>query len=485
MTLSFRARLTLRWLSAFGVVLTLALAAVSVGVRAFLERDLDAQLRTLAATELASAVDEPGHGLHLHEFTVRGGQDYADKFVQLITARGVVLMQSPRLRSSPSLLGPETLAQTLGGASPLVEVAVGGRPGRMVGLATAGPERYVVAVGLFTDTLEATLRDLRWLLGGVWIGSMVVTALVGWSLASRALRPVRMITERAAAIAEGQFDTRLAPPDADDEIGRMTGLLNQMLERLRGALDANRRFAADASHELRSPLTVMLGEVDVALKREREGDEYRRVLTEVRTRLHEMGRLTEDLMLLVRAQENVAPPITDLPLLGLWREVMARAADGAAAAGVSLSVDVPAAMVVYAEAGLLGRVFDNLVQNAVQYNRDGGAVEVTARVEPGDGTWAADTVVIQVHDTGPGIPAAERERVFERFYRLDSSRSRRTGGAGLGLAISREIVRLFKGRIRIADTAVPGTTVEVRLPGSDVRVEAVSAAGGAAARFPA
>ncbi|NOT44285.1 MAG: HAMP domain-containing histidine kinase, partial [Acidobacteria bacterium] len=374
---------------------------------------------------------------------------------------------------------------TLGGASPLVEVAVGGRPGRMVGLATAGPERYVVAVGLFTDTLEATLGDLRWLLGGVWIGSMVVTALVGLSLASRALRPVRMITERAAAIAEGQFETRLAPLGADDEIGRMTGLLNRMLERLHGALDANRRFAADASHELRSPLTVMLGEVDVALKRERDGDEYRRVLGEVQSRLRGMGRLTEDLMLLVRAQENVAPPITDLPLLAVWREVMARAADAAASAGVVLSVDVPAAMVVYAEAGLLGRVFDNLVQNAVQYNRDGGAVSVTARVEPGDGTWAADTVVIQVRDTGPGIPAAERERVFERFYRLDASRSRRTGGAGLGLAISREIVRLFKGSIRIVATDLPGTTVEVRLPGSGTRVEAVSATDGAAARSPA
>lgn len=485
MTLSFRTRLTLRWLAAFGVVLTLALGAVYAGTRAFLERDLDAQLRTLAATELASAVDEPGQGLHLHEFTVGDSQDYADKFVQLVDARGFVLMQSPRLGSSASLLGPDALLQALGGASPLVEVAVGGRTGRMVGLATAGPERYVVAVGLFTDTLAATLGDLRLLLGGVWVGSMAVTALVGFSLASRALRPVRAITERAAAIAEGQFDARLDPPATGDEIGRMTALLNQMLDRLRGALDANRRFAADASHELRGPLTVMQGEVDVALKRERDGAEYRRVLAEVRTRLQQMGRLTEDLMLLVRAQENIAPPITDVPLGSLLREVCARAAEAARRAGVSLSVDVPDATVVYAEAGLLGRVFDNLVQNAVQYNREGGAVDVTARVEPGEGGWAADTVVIQVRDTGPGIPAPERERVFERFYRLDSSRSRRTGGAGLGLAISREIVRLFKGSIRIATTVLPGTTVEVRLPGSDVRVDGVTAAAGGAARSPA
>src|SRR5690606_34931594 len=117
----------------------------------------------------------------------------------------------------------------------------------------------------FTDRREATLREVRALLIGVGFGSLVLTAMLGMTLASRALAPVGRITTQAAAIAKGEFAARLDEPAADDEIGRMTRLLNEMLDRLRAALDANRNFAADASHELRGPLTAMLGEIDVTM----------------------------------------------------------------------------------------------------------------------------------------------------------------------------------------------------------------------------
>lgn len=464
MSLSFRTRLTARWLATFGVVLTVSLAVVDTSARAYLRSDLDAQLRTLAATELASAVDEPGEGLHLHEFTARDDREYADKFVQLIAASGRVLMQSPGLGRSGPVLPPDRLTRALDGDTAIVDVLAAGRPGRMVGLRTAGPERYVVAVGLYTDHLDATFRALRYLLLAVWAVSLLVTGLAGFSLATSALTPVRRITEQAAAIADGRFETRLEQPASDDEIGRMTGLLTRMLDRLRAALDANRRFAADASHELRGPLTVMLGEVDVTLKRDRDADEYRRTLGEVRTGLQRMTRLTDDLMLLVRAQERERPPVTEVPLAPLLEE-LARGVDPRSPSGVAIDRDVPGDLVLYGDAGLLGRVFDNLLRNAVQYNRPGGTVWVTARLEPASGEWAADTVVVRVRDTGPGIPASERERVFERFYRLDASRSRRTGGSGLGLAIAREIVVLFGGRIAIVPAEGEGTTVDVRLPG--------------------
>jgi len=465
MSLSFRTRLTLRWLAAFGVVLTVALLAVYFGAQAYLRRDLDAQLRTLAATELASAVDEPGTGIHLHEFSVRDDREYADKFVQLVSGRGEVLMQSPTLRASTSVLDRGLLERALAGDQAIVDVRVVNRQGRMIGLRTAGPDRYVVAVGLFTDSMEDTLRALRWLLLGVWAMSLAATALAGFSIATTVLLPVRRITERAAVIADGQFDTRLDPPDRDDEIGRMTGLLSRMLDRLRGALDANRRFAADASHELRGPLTAMLGEVDVALKRDREGDDYRRTLTAVRRGLEQMSRLTGDLLLLARAQEHQRPPVAEVPLGVVLDDVVDGAADAAGRAGLTMQCDVPAGLVVYGDAGLIARVFDNLVRNAVQYNHPNGRVTVSARLEPAAGQWASDTAVVRVSDTGPGIPEADRERVFERFYRLDASRSRRTGGSGLGLAIAREIVALFGGEIAVVAPVDGGTTVEVRLPG--------------------
>ncbi|NOT24747.1 MAG: HAMP domain-containing protein [Acidobacteria bacterium] len=467
MRLSFRTRLTIRWLVAFGFVLALAHLAVYAGTRAFLRRDLDAQLRTLAGTELASAVDEPDQGVHLHEFPIAAdtGRQYADKFVQLIDARGHILIQSPRLGTTSVLIPRETLERALAGLGPLVDVNVNGRPGRMVGLVTQGPERYVIAVGLFTDKLEASLDQLSRLLIGVWLGGLALTAVVGFSLASRALLPIRRITEQAASIATGQFATRLDPQPIDDEIGQMTRLLNQMLDRLHGAIEANRRFASDASHELRGPLTAMLGEIDVTLKRERSADGYREALGLLRERLRVMSRLTEDLMLLVRAQEQQSPPIAEVRLADLMTRVVGRTADAAAAHRVTLSVDVPADLVVYGDANLLARVFDNLVLNGIQYNHESGTVAITARVHSDTREWVADEVRIDVRNSGARIPEDERERVFERFYRLDPSRSRRTGGAGLGLAISREIVHLFKGTIRVGDSADAGTTIEVSLPG--------------------
>jgi len=469
MTLSFRTRLTLRWMAAFGLVLALAHLAVYAGAREFLRRDLDAQLRTLASTELASSSD--GAGPHLHDLPVEmhGTADMADKFVQLIDEQGGVMLQSPRLHGAPSLLDAATLAHAFANEAPIVDVVADGRRGRMMALLAPDQPRHVTAVGLFTDALDATLLRLAQLLTAVAVGALALTALVGFSLASRALEPIRRITDRAAAIADGQFTTRLDAPQVDDEIGRMTRLLNRVLDRLHGALEANRRFAADASHELRGPLTAMQGEVDVTLKRERTPDEYREALALVRERLGVMGGLADDLMLLVRAQEQQRPQLAEVRVADLLQRVSAHATGAAAAAQVTLAVAADPDLVVYGEASLLERVFDNLVRNGIQYNHERGTVSITATASPNPhssaGDWVSDEVVIDVCDSGTGIPAEERERVFERFYRLDSSRSRRTGGAGLGLAISREIVHLFRGTIRVSDAPGPGTTVEVRLPG--------------------
>lgn len=471
MTLSFRWRLTIRWVVAFGAVLALAAAAIYVGVRSFLLHDFEAQLRTLAATELASAVDDPDHTVHLHEFLPSSVPfDHTDKFVQLIAPDGRILLQSDSLRGAAPFVQGVVLEAALAGRSPLLDVTFNGRRGRMVALVTDPPQPFVVAVGLFTGELDVTLRRLRNLLGLVWIASLGLTAVIGFTLASRALLPISRITERAAAIADGHFDARLDPPGVDDEIGHMTSLLNRMLDRLRGALEANRRFAADASHELRGPLTSMLGEIDVTLKRERTAAEYRESMDRLRARLQVMAELTQDLMLLVRAQENRPPAIVEVPL----REMVSRIIDGhheaVAAAGLMLHLSVAPDIVVYGDAGLLDRLFENLLRNAIQYNVEHGSVEVAAHVVQSGNRDEADRVLITIRNSGATIRDEERERVFERFYRVDRSRSRRTGGAGLGLALSREIVQLFKGEIRVARSDGEGTTIEVSLPGAGAGV---------------
>lgn len=252
----------------------------------------------------------------------------------------------------------------------------------------------------------------------------------------------------------------------------MTVLLNSMLDRLQAAVEANRRFAADASHELRGPLTAVVGEIDVTLRHPRAADEYLETLRRVRARIDELTALTGDLMLLVRAQERAHDIVRrEIALEALVDESFQRLAAAAGRRGITLRQEGTASVRVYAEPALFARVIDNVLANAVHYNRDGGEVVVTADVEmpeASDGDWVVSEACIRVRDTGSGIPAGERERVFDRFYRLDQSRARHTGGSGLGLAICREVLALHGGSIAIESSSTDGTTVAIRLAGQRV-----------------
>ena len=469
--LSFRTRLTLHWTGSFGLILAVALSVVYVGSRRYAYADLDAKIRTLAATELVSGTDFEREGrVHLHEVgrELVIGARYEDKFVQVLSADGAVVVQSDLLKGGGPLVPDEVRERAMDWKAPVFDLRAAGRPGRMTVLRGAmGSNTYLFAVGLFTDSLEASLRRLAELLAGVWVASLLFTAGVGYVLASRALRPILRITERARTIARGAFSARLDPPAVDDEIGRMTRLLNEMLENLEAAIEANRRFAADASHELRTPVTAIRGEVDVVLKRERTAAEYRGSLESVRSYAARMSDLIESLMFLVRAQEGRSSvDLQETPLTKLLREAAGHVAPLAGPKGVSLRFEAFPDVVGYADPRLLGRVFDNLLRNAVNYNRPGGQVTVTGETRPAASSgWASGTVVVRIRDTGLGVPADSRALIFERFYRAERSRSRASGGAGLGLAICREVIALMDGEVTLVESSETGSTFEVRLPG--------------------
>jgi signal transduction histidine kinase len=212
----------------------------------------------------------------------------------------------------------------------------------------------------------------------------------------------------------------------------------------------------------------MSGEVEVTLRHPRSAAEYDETLRHVRAGLSALIRLVEDLILLARVQEGSREVVRrEVDLVSLVEDAFGRIDATARARGITLAHDGIDGVSVYADPALMARVVDNVVANAVHYNRDGGWVRVTASVdEPAGDAWAAPMVRIRVADGGSGIPAGERERVFERFFRLDQSRARRTGGSGLGLAICREVLGIHEGTIRIADSSSRGTTIEIRLPGT-------------------
>jgi len=315
--ITFRAKLTLWWTLVFGLLLAAANLAVYTAFRTYLARDLDLKVRTVAATELGSSTDGPT--IHLHELPKEAlaTGEYTDKFVQIFEADGRLRLFSSALRDVPALVPPDVVRAAIDGHAPLATVVIDGRPGRAAVLGTRkGAEHYAVLVGIFRDQIDAHLAQLAWVLVAVWIGGLAATSGLGYWLASRALAPVVRITNRAARIAKGEFSVRLEPPASQDEVGEMTQSLNDVLDRLHGALEAHRRFAADASHELRTPITAMVGEIEVMLTRARSAEEYRNTLLLVRERLATLTGLCEDLMLLVHAQEGAqALELREVPIL--------------------------------------------------------------------------------------------------------------------------------------------------------------------------
>ena len=474
--LPFRAQLTLWWSLAFGLLLAAANVAIYAAFDVYLRRDLDRKVRTVAATELASSTDGPGIHLHPLATDALAEGEFADTFVQILAEDGTVRLASPSIRDLPPLVGHDLVKAALEGRAPLVSLVLKDRPGRAAVLrADIRGERYAVMVGLFRDDIDAHLTRLAWLLGTVWMVGLATTAALGYWLASRALAPVIGISRRAARIAQGDFAARLDPPVRLDEVGDMTRSLNRVLDRLHGALEAHRRFASDASHELRAPITAMAGEIDVTLMRPRTAQEYRDTLLLVGERLSSLSHLCEDLMLLVHAQEGATGvDLREVPVLPQLQRSASRLAGAAAARDICMVTHDLPDLVAYADQRLLARVLDNVLANAVSYNRDGGRVVISgAPWTDRSSDWTIDTVVITVTDTGPGVPVDEFERIFARFYRLDQSRSPGTGGTGLGLAICREVLAVLGGSIRIASSSHEGTTFEITLPGrlaSDLRV---------------
>jgi signal transduction histidine kinase len=465
---TFRAQLTLWWTLVFGLLLAAANLAVYTAFRTYLARDLDLKVRTVAATELASSTD--GITIHLHELPKEAlaTGEYTDKFVQIFDAGGRLRLSSASLRGVPSLVPTSVVRAALDGQAPLVTVVVDGRAARAAVLrAYKGGESYAVLVGIFGDQIDAHLARLAWVLVAVWVGGLSATAALGYWLAARALAPVVRITHRAARIAQGEFAVRLDPPATQDEVGQMTQSLNDVLNRLHGALEGHRRFASDASHELRAPITSMAGEIDVTLKHPRTADEYRDALLVVGERLTALTALCEDLILLARTQEGAKGfELREISVLRQLEAGASRLAGPLSVRNIRIEArDLPD-LVAYADPRLLARVFDNVLANAVHYNRDGGTVVVSGSVEETAlDEWKTGVALVTVTDTGPGIPSDERERVFDRFYRLDQSRTRQTGGSGLGLAICREVLTVLGGSIRITASSTEGTTFEIKVPG--------------------
>lgn len=305
---------------------------------------------------------------------------------------------------------------------------------------------YVIAALTPNTIVDRNVRQVRSVLGLVIPALAAVFAALIWFLTGRMLRPVAQMTERANSIRTDTLHERLTEPGTDDEIDRLAVTLNSMLDRLDAGAKQQRDFVSDASHELQSPLTVMIGEAELAGA---SGDPIR--LAEANERVIEQGRrltsLIDDLLALARSGEAALRRI-ELDLDDVIRDeagLQSRPIDTSRVDHVRMTGDL----------GALSRLIRNLLDNAARYADDEIVVAASA---------VGSTVTVTVDDDGPGVPADQRRRVFERFGRADESRARATGGTGLGLAISQAIVEAHGGEIVVGDSPLGGARLRVTLP---------------------
>ncbi|MFF9906008.1 sensor histidine kinase [Streptomyces olivaceus] len=283
---------------------------------------------------------------------------------------------------------------------------------------------------------------------------LAVVAWVTWLVTRRALRPVEGIRREMAAITASEDLARRVPvPDTHDEVARLASTTNETLTALESSVERQRRFVADASHELRSPIASLRTQLEVAAAHPELLDLGGAVEDTVR-----LQRLAADLLLLARLDAGERPADARVDLAALARE----AAEGRRGVRVRAEEDVTVA----GSRGQLERVLANLLDNAQRHARS--AVEVSVRRDEGPhgAGGGGQTAVVAVADDGEGVPAADRERIFERFVRLDAARSRDDGGAGLGLAIARDVAVRHGGTLTVRDTPAGGALFELRLPGA-------------------
>ena len=461
---TFKTRLWLGQVAVLALMLGLAAFAADWALRrVVMGQVIDDAILWLASTEAAALQAGPPQPVRVHEIAPGTGPPSftrLDKFVQIIDLSGRVVARSSTLGTSRLPAGPALLDALRDGDTVFATITdFGEEPVRMVAIpAAVGSSRYAVQVAMSLDDAHAVLRAGRWLFLGMSVAILAGIGFTSALLARRALRPIDRVVTRARRIGKDNLADRLPHPGTRDEIGRLVETLNEMLERLERSFEVQRRFTADAAHELRSPLSRLRAEVEVALRRPRTPGEYADTLRSCLEEVEGVQGLIEELLALARIDAQQDPEVAEPIAVG---DIV----DGALAAlrakaerrGVTLAVEPPPALLVNAAPVAARVALANVLDNAVKFSPPGGCVKVTVTADRGD-------VVIAVADGGPGVETGEVPRLFHRFYRGHASRATDAPGVGLGLAIAQALLDRQGGAISVTASAPRGATFSVRLP---------------------
>ncbi len=475
---SVRVRLTVWYTAVMAVVLVVLAIATYVIIRGNSFRRTDASVMELAESFLltvkAEAADaSEGNGLKESVAAAISEHRFRETHFIVLDQNNEIVgsswdnPQEGKVTNVPEQIIHESVQRASPGESTFRTVRWAGRSNRSYvrRFSVRGRECTLVVLQSL-HRQEEFLESAAGTFGLVIPLALFLAAGGGYFLAKRSLSPVVAMSAQAGRIGAENLHDRLKVQNPTDELGRLASSFNELLDRLDRSFEQQRRFVADASHELRTPVAILCGEADVALSQPvRAPEEYRESLNILRAEARRLKHVVEDLFTLARADAGQHPlTLTDFYLEELVSDCVRNMRALASAKNITLSCTPQKDMLVRADEGLLRRMLMNLLDNAIKYTGSGGSVSVSCVTNESGYS-------VNIRDTGEGIPAELQSRIFERFFRVDQARSRSEsdgGGAGLGLAISRWIVEAHGGRIELTRSTRDGSEFTIHLPATTV-----------------
>jgi heavy metal sensor kinase len=478
---SLRLKLTLWYVLILGILLISFSSFLYFTLSKSLYRDVDNKLRSLAeliASESASPLSKFGFGNIDQTLETSMNLKPIGKFIQVLDESGNIGRKSDNLKNVQLPISLSALKNASKGVITFeTNHSFENAPLRIITFPVLEKNHItkIVQVASSLEDVEDALNTLLIILIIAVPLALLVASLGGQFLATKALKPVDHITQTARMITSQNLNQRINPPKVKDEISRLVETLNEMISRLDRSFRQVKQFSTDASHELKTPLTILKGEVEVALRKERVPHEYEQILKSNLEEINRMSQIVEDLLLLSKADSGeIRLNKEDMNLNEILNEVVAHVDVLAQSKNLRIeTLNHHEEIHIFGDPLRIRELFLNLIENGIKYTEEGGSIRIlltkdtlVLNGEQSDRAQGeqAEFVKIIVSDTGIGIAKEDQERIFDRFFRVDKARSREQGGSGLGLSICKWIVKAHRGEIEVESELGKGSSFIVRLP---------------------